>query len=108
MLTSYPRELGHRGPLVCHHVWDRAIQSACERYHHKYSLFLEDLAAQDMPPGEVHRLWCTSFFTAVGCSLHDVHNGFKHSIIQFVQDPAVMRSTWIALESARSSLHLFS
>ena len=107
-LTDYHRQQTHVGLLHCHHVWDRAVKSACERHHLQWWLACEDLEASKMSGGESHRLWCTSFFTAVGCFLHDLHNGFKRSIATFIKNPSTMRSMWICLESARSSFSLLA
>lgn len=107
-LTDYPRVLGHTGLLHQHHVWDRAIKSACERHHHQYVLACEDLQASRMSEGQAYRLWCITFFTAVGCFLHDIHNGFKKGVAAFIENPKTMRSMWICMESARSSFNVLA
>lgn len=105
-LCRYPRELLHVGVCHTHHVWDRALKTACERLHHQFTLAVEDRQAFEQTEGETYRLWCLTFFTAVGCFMHDAHNGFKKGVCFYLTDAAAMRSMWICLESARSSFGL--
>jgi hypothetical protein len=107
-LTPYPRSMGHVGLLHCHHIWDRAVMTACTRHHHRLFLAHEDVAVRTLSPSEGFRMWCMTFFTSVGCFLHDLHNGFKKGLCSYVNDPVTMRSMWICIESAKNSFALVS
>ena len=100
---QYPRELGHVGLCHCHHVWDRLLKSACKRHHLQYTFLVEDIHAAEMSDADAMRQWCVAFFIAVGCFLHDVHNGFTKGIDTYITDVETMRATWICLESVRNA-----
>ena len=108
MLTRSPRELGHEGLLLLHHVFDRGIESSLSRRLHQLQIALEQHQGAEKTDGEFFKTWAATWFLSVGCCLHDVHNAFKWSIRTFIDDPATTKSLWITLESARASYDLLA
>ena len=108
MLTRSPRELGHEGLLLLHHVFDRGIESSLSRRLHQLQIALEQHQGAEKTDGEFFKTWATTWFLSVGCCLHDVHNAFKWSIRTFIEDPVTTKSLWITLESARASYELLA
>lgn len=100
------RQRGHTGIVVSHHIWDRAVASACERHqrqrHAAYQMSIETQCSE----GEAVLTELLSWFTSVGCCAHDTHNALKWSIFAYTHDREVMRDTWVVLESLQSSFDL--
>ena len=107
-LGGYPREYGHKGGELNHHIWDGAVKSAGERIHSKYMLGLEDAQALQDDDDETYRLWCVTLATFITCIMHHAHNCFKRGLSTWLDKPVVMRAMWICQESLRSSFGLFA
>ena len=95
----------HDSITISHHVWDRAVKSACERRAHQrhlaYDLFLR---GQSDCEGDAELRILQSWFTCVGCCAHDLHNSFRWSILSWADDRQLMKSCWVCLASLRSSV----
>jgi hypothetical protein len=105
-LFPLPRQLGHRGIALHHHVWDGAVKSACERAarqlhsaHHLHTASIET-------DGETILLQLRSWVTCVRCILHVCHNGLRWAISEWINDKDLTRSCWIVSESLVNSQHV--
>ena len=93
------RELGHKGLLVDHRIYDRAIMSAMEklwqRFDQAYYVFLDE----SLGIHQSHKLWLYHWRSVVGCFGHDCHGGLKWGIFEFLADKEVVRDAYIGVES---------
>ena len=94
----------HKGLVFNHHVYDRAVCSACARIqwqrHVAYDEFLRN-EAQDEDLIELRlRL---SMFTSVGCMAHDLHGSLRWAMAEFFDDKAAQRGMWIVFESVKNA-----
>ena len=52
---------------------------------------------------EAYRLWLLTWFSCVGCCLHDIHNSLKWAMLQLFECTVVLRNVFIMIESLRNS-----
>ena len=97
------RELGHRGPVIEHYVWDRAGITALERNIRQWHMLRSAMTDQ---PGEDYTaadLALTEFIIVTPCAMHDAHNAFRWGFLSEVKNRDLMRDVYVSVESLRSS-----
>lgn len=77
-----PRALGHRGLLVTHYVWDRAIQpSMSKRAFQRQSLFYASKVQGGENIGEWRLFELLDWQLSTGCACHDAHNALRWAVL---------------------------
>lgn len=104
-LLRLPRELGHRGIAIHHHVWDGAVHSACTKATRRFHEALHQHQATQMSSGEAVLSRLRSWVTSICCVLHVCHNAQKWSILGAL-DRSMCRDCWVVCESLLNSQHL--
>ena len=97
------RELGHRGLVVEHMVFDRAAFSALDRCLRQQHIAIHvglpaDVEAAEAPP--LLNLVC--WVVATGCCSHDAHNALKWALRHNTPDVSVHKDLHIVVESLRN------
>ena len=100
------RELGHHGCCVEHYVWDRASITALDRMVRQYHASKTQSLLPPSVSQEHGKL--TQFVVVTPCALHDSQNAFRWSLFEECNDTALMRDTYVAVESLRNSHDLLS
>ena len=108
-LTSYAgmvelwggaRLAGHKGFLISHHTFDRAVMSSMARRIKQRAAALE-LHMVNTAGDEAALLILKTWITVVGCQLHDYHNALKWAVFNVFACKQTMRDTWIVLAALR-------
>ena len=102
-LLGTGRQLGHAGVLVEHSVLDRGIQSSVARLLEQNIRMAHDVCTSRMSLGRKWLVDQMTWTTAVGCSLHDFHNGFKKGMEEYVPDKASMAAMFGTCAALRDS-----
>ena len=96
------RELGHRGIEIVYVNADRALFTAMVRkdkqLHHAY--FMQ--RAVDDESAFLVRL--KTWFVEAPCIFHDIMNGLKWGCKEYLEEPALLKDAYIALESVRQGM----
>ncbi|CAK0861146.1 unnamed protein product [Prorocentrum cordatum] len=95
------RQLGHRGAVVQHYVWDRAGITAMSRLTHQYHELLAPQFSTSLRSH--HTLRLLEFVVITACSAHDCQNAFKWSLPDNFGDPDVLRDVYIGIASVRNT-----
>lgn len=101
------RGLGHRGILVHHYAFDRAVYSALVMRFGAW----HDLRHTQRPDNgnaciQSELLWLTEWIVATGCCCHDVHNSLKWSVHALFQNESMIKDLFVVVESLRNSYSL--
>lgn len=102
-LLGTGRELGHQGLLIEHTVLDRAIHTSLSRHMQEMSSMAHEVSSQGL---SLTQAWLREQFTwttSAGCTLHDLHNGFKKGMESYFDDKVFMRTLYGGVEGLRDS-----
>ena len=103
------RELGHRGLVVEHMVFDRAAFSALNRIFRQQHTAIHADLPPDVPGAESPALLSLlCWVVGTGCCSHDAHNALHWALHQDTPDISVHKDLHIVVESLRngySDLH---
>ena len=99
-----PRECGAAGPVHEHMVLDGALWSVLTILRRPFHEAVRIGMDSDSTEADAFRRWATTTFTGTSCFMHRFHNGCKRGLVSHFEDPGIMRSMWICLESLRNSM----
>lgn len=102
-LLPLPREIGHKGLCVCHHIYDRAICTAMERHHKELHCARKLFDESNMRPGDARLSALLTWCLTVPCVNHDAHNSLKWAIAPWCDSKVCMRNLFITIEALRQS-----
>ena len=98
------RARGHRGIVLQHYCFDRAIESAMSRMFRQHHLLKAPLYGETK--AESKMLANTEWVECAGCALHDAHNSLKWGM-QFKQlGPEVLKGVFKVFRALRNSYDL--
>ena len=104
------RQMGHRGIAIHHYAFDRALHAPLvRRFKQHHARLAPQWAAPTEPEAGPARLFPPALLEWVldtGCCNHDVHNGLKWSLLQYLTDDAFMKDTFLVIESMRNGFSL--
>jgi hypothetical protein len=90
-----PREVGMRGLILHHHIYDRAIWGALSRYQRQLHVAKHEQERLQRDEGDAHLSSLLSFFTSVPCVNHDVHSSLRWATGQLFDDPNTARAMFL-------------
>ena len=101
------RRLGHKGIVISHYVFDRAVQSSLERkLRQRHGLYHLRMAGVDCESGGLADL--VDWVVSTPCANHDAQNAFKWGLNLLGSNQSdVHRALFIAVQSYRNSFDLF-
>lgn len=82
---------GHKGILISHGVWDRAVHSACARLMQQRHTALRVHFDAVMGEAESTHLWLQHWTTSAGCGAHDFTNALRWANLHDFGDKDGMR-----------------
>jgi hypothetical protein len=98
------KRLGHKGISITHVAFDRAGEASLARKREQlHEAYFKSMKPDD--PDELddwHLSYLLDWLVHTGCTLHDVHNGFKWAMKRWMTDD-ILSDTYIAVESLRNS-----
>ena len=104
------RQMGHQGIAIHHYAFDRALHAPLVRRFKQYHARLApQWAAPTDPEAGLARFFPPALLEWIldtGCCNHDVHNGLKWSLLQYLTDDAFMKDTFLVIESMRNGFSL--
>jgi hypothetical protein len=102
------RALDHRGIVVSHYCFDRALQAPMARkMQQRHSLYYETLGGPIPRQGEIALLELQDWVVNTACSAHDVHNSLMWGLRPYAGNEAdMMRKLHVAIGSLRNSYDL--
>ena len=92
-----PRDLGHRGVLVEHFAFDRALFSSLRRLILQDRSMRQASRAATLPSAEAVLGPLLQWQVFTGCSCHDVHNALKWVLAPFFKQEQVLKDTWAVI-----------
>ena len=97
------RAHGHRGFLIAHHVFDRAVHEAVTRRMDQRQAAFEYHLTCTMGSAAV-LLILKTWTTSGGCVLHDLQNALKWAVFHMFGDASILRDCWVVFAALRSSM----
>ena len=100
------QKLGHKGIVITHYVFDRAVHSSLERkMRQRHCLYHLKMADVDGEAGGMADL--LDWMVSTACANHDAQNALKWGLRLVVSNQAeVHKALFIAVESCRNSFDL--
>lgn len=92
-----PRDMGWRGPVLHHYIWDRGCFSILDRLTRKYHIACK----QSNPSARATLEGLLDFTTTRADVLHDVHNAGGWGFKEYIDDDK-LRSLFIGITSIRN------
>ena len=99
------RERGHKSIVLSHHIWDRALKTACETHQRQRHSALNPSLQNRLDEGDALFLELQSWTTAVGCIAHDIHNSLTWSVFSYINDREAVKHAWIVIQSLRNGFN---
>ena len=102
------RTLGHKGIVVSHYCFDRAIYSAASRKtQQRQCLYYEAVGGPSPREGEVALQELQDWHVSTACAAHDAHSALKRGMHGVVADVAdVLKRLHIVIHSLRNAYNL--
>ena len=102
------RMLDHRGIVVSHYVFDRALQSSLSRkMQQRHGLYYEVSGGPSPRQGDIALQELLDWIVNTPCAAHDCHNSLKWGLGWLVADETeVLKKVHIAIESLRNAYNL--
>ena len=104
------RQMGHRGIAIQHYSFDRALHAPLvRRFKQKHAQLGPAWVAPTGPEAGALALFPPAVLEWVldtPCCNHDVHNGLKWSLLQYLSDDLFMKDVFVVIESMRNAFSL--
>ena len=91
-LLPLPRELSHKGVVVHHHVFDRAMRSALTRHLRETHSLVDQQLRSTVEATLCKLMRLKTWMTSVAGKNHDTANGLKLSLSQFTSNKEPLRN----------------
>jgi len=98
-LLKTPRELGHTGLAVSSHKFDGALQQTLKRLFRKWQQVYDDDQEEKLGRTKAYRLWIRNWYESETCAAHFLNGGLKWALMPYIDDPEVLKSAFIVMES---------
>lgn len=102
------REVGHRGLLVEHRVYDRAIMSALKKLWDRWAAAHRHFQEINEGEAQAHKLWLFHWRSIVGCFSHDCHGGLRWGCFRHLADKQTVKDAYISVESLRNGFDVLA
>jgi len=104
------RQMGHWGIAVQHYAFDRALHAPLvRRFKQKHAQLAPQWVAPTGPDAGAAGLFqpaLLEWIVDTPCCNHDVHNGLKWALFQWLTDEVFMKEVFIVIESLRNGFDL--